>query len=110
MAIVHFQTFPFFLNVEGCTTAFPALPLSFEKSLAIHHSTPAVWVIPPRFCDFSPVFWFQQKPLRIILIVILFLMAGIVINLKKERMKNSFVCILVTAEALAEDSFQLHLN
>ena len=42
MAIVHFQTFPFFLNVEGCTTAFPALPLSFEKSLAIHHSTPAV--------------------------------------------------------------------
>ena len=42
IAIVHFQTFPFFLNVEGCTTAFPALPLSFEKSLAILHSTPAV--------------------------------------------------------------------
>ena len=110
MAIVHFQTFPFFLNVEGCTTAFPALPLSFEKSLAIHHSTPAVWVIPPRFCDFSPVFGFQEKPGRIIFIVILFLMAGIVFNLKKERMKNSFVCMLVTAEALADDSFQLHLN
>ena len=40
-------------------------------------------------------------------------MAGIVFNLKNlknERMKNSFVCILVTAEALADDSFQLHLN
>ncbi len=37
-------------------------------------------------------------------------MAGIVFNLKKERMKNSFVCILVSAEALADDSFQLQLN
>ena len=75
MAIVHFQTFPFFLNVEGCTTAFPALPLSFEKSLAIHHSTPAVWVIPPHFCDFqvifSPVFWFKQKQLMITFIIII---------------------------------------
>ena len=44
------------------------------------------------------------------MIVILFLMAGIVINLGNERTKNSFVCILVTAEALADDSFQLHLN
>jgi len=31
--------------------AFPALPISFEKPVAIHHSTPAVRVIPPRFRD-----------------------------------------------------------
>ena len=37
-------------------------------------------------------------------------MAGIVFNLGNERMKNSFVCILVSAEALADDSFQLQLN
>jgi len=37
-------------------------------------------------------------------------MAGIVFNVGNERMKNSFVCMLVTAEALADDSFQLHLN
>ena len=37
-------------------------------------------------------------------------MAGIVFNVGNERMKNSFVCILVSAAALADDSFQLQLN
>lgn len=37
-------------------------------------------------------------------------MPGIVFNLKNERLKRSFVYVLVTAEALADNSFQLCLN